>query len=529
MAGTDRKPLWRPRVSDQGFPQSHGRSWQPTIDRLGSTAAAAAALALAVLAVVTALGGVVDAGVDADYVEGVVRDVDPAGIAWRAGVRPGQPLLSVRAADEPGGWAIETRRGSEIVRVETGPQAELLRSSAPLAVAALVVALGAVTQLPRRRRLAEAGATLSVVVAGMPIAVGGDPVASRIALGLAVILPTAWLARWLGITWKARIGVLAASVATVGVWLLARAHGSSAFGEIEQLRLVLSVGATLAMLAALVGWHELKPAMLTRPRLVDAASFAAIVGLATLLLAVGVPGLIVAAGAVVAVALYPAFRRTTLRALDRAFLAEQRERHALAASEAERARLARELHDAPLQDLAGVIQRLEELPGSEAERQALRDVAEQLRGVTTELHPPVLDDLGLLPAIEFLIERTRTDQGTSIRVEVDDQTRLSRSARPPAEVELAVFRVVQEALGNAMRHASASEIVVSGLVSPRRVELSIADDGIGIGAVEPALRKGRLGLASMHRRAESIGATMKIGRRRGRSGSEVRVRWEAEA
>ncbi|CAN5568149.1 hypothetical protein BH23CHL10_BH23CHL10_06640 [soil metagenome] len=528
MARTDGKPLWRPRVTDQGFPQSHVRSWQPTIDRLGSTAATAAALALAVLAVVTALGGVVDAGVDADYVEEVVRDVDPAGIAWRAGVRPGQMVLSVHAADEPGGWAIETQAGSEVIRVETESQGDLLRSSAPVAMAALAVAGGAFTQLPRRRRLAEAGATLSIVVAAVPIAIGGDWLGSTIALGLATILPVAWLAPWLGVRWPVRIGLLAASLAVVGVWLLARTLGSSAFAGVEQLRLVVSMGATLAVLASVVGWHELSPAMLTRPRLIDATSIAAIIGLSAVLIVVGVPVLIVAAVVVLVVALYPAFRRATLQLLDRAFFAEQRERHALAASEAERARLARELHDAPLQDLAGVIQRLERLPGSEAERRALREVAEQLRGVTTKLHPPVLDDLGLLPAIEFLVERTRGEQGTSIRVEVDDHTRLARSARPPADVELGVFRIAQEALGNAMRHASASQILVSGLVSPAQVELSIADDGIGIGATESALRQGRLGLASMHRRAETIGARLTIGRRQGKPGSEVRVRWEED-
>ena len=485
----------------------------------------------AVLALVTALGGVVNAGMDADYVEGVVRRVDPAGIAWRAGVRPGQAVLSVRAADEPGGWAIEARAGPEVIRLEGEGQAELLAMSRPVAVAAAALAVAAVTQLPRRRRFAEAGAALVVVLASVPIAIAGDRAASSAALGLATMMPLAWLVRWTRLRRRTTIALLVFAFAFVGVWFALRESGSPAFGTVEQVRLVASIAATLAMLGLLVGGRQLSLAMVSRPRLIDAATLGAIVALGAALLLAGLPPLVVAAGIVAVVMLYPAFRRTALRLLDRAFLAEERERLALAVSEAERARLAREIHDAPLQDLAGVIQSLEALPGSEAQREALREVAQQLRRVTSELHPPVLDDLGLLPAIEFLVNRTRRGQAAAIRVEVDDSTSLRREERPPTLVELGLFRIVQEALGNAMRHAQASEVRIHGVVSPERVALSVADDGIGINnkAAEAAMRQGRLGLASMRRRAEAIAATLTIGRPRGGPGTEVTVRWEADA
>jgi len=496
--------------------------------RLASAATTAAAMTLVVVAVATAGGGVVDAGVEADYVGGVVRQVDPAGTGWRAGVRPGQTVLSVRAADDLGGWAIETRAGDGVVRLEIEREAELLRSTMPLAVGALVVgAIGAI-QLPHRLRRADGLTTLAVFFASLPIGIGGEPTLSSAALGLAAVLPGAWAARWLRIAWPLRIGVVALPVLVVAVWLVARAAGSTWFEPAEQLRLGLSVVGVLMVVTALVGWRDLDLAMLTRPRLIDVVSICTTVALGATLMMLGVPLLVLAAGFVMVVVLYPAFRHGTLRLLDRAFLAEQRERNALAASESERARLARELHDAPLQELAGVIQRLETVPGSEAERRALREVAAQLRGVTTQLHPPVLDDLGLAAAVDFLAERAQRDGDLMIQVEVDDRTTVGGRDRPPAEVELSMFRIMQEALENAVRHARAASIHLSGFVSPTAVELAVVDDGIGLASADEPLRRGRLGLASMRRRAEIIGAQITIGPSANYSGTEVRVRWEAD-
>jgi signal transduction histidine kinase len=225
-----------------------------------------------------------------------------------------------------------------------------------------------------------------------------------------------------------------------------------------------------------------------------------------------------------AVLVVPAWRRWFAARAERMLLADLRESARLDAVEAERAHLSRELHDVPLQQLAGIIRRLELLPEARAESEELRAVAEQLRGVATELRPPVLDDLGLAPALEFLAEAASTDE-VAVVAEIEDLTSLDVGGRPPAEVELAVFRVAQEAVANALRHAQASEIRLAGEVAAGRIVLSVTDDGRGLDEAEAraAARRGRLGLASIRRRAEAIDAEVDISG--SPEGTRVAVRW----
>jgi Histidine kinase len=141
-----------------------------------------------------------------------------------------------------------------------------------------------------------------------------------------------------------------------------------------------------------------------------------------------VPPLVLGIALQIALFLPPAWRRILAPRAKRLLLADVRERATIEASEAERAHLARELHDAPLPQLAGVIRRLELLPTARAENDQLRAVAEQLRGMATELRPPVLDDLGLVAAIEFIAERDATD-AIGISVHVADETGLVAASR----------------------------------------------------------------------------------------------------
>jgi signal transduction histidine kinase len=107
-----------------------------------------------------------------------------------------------------------------------------------------------------------------------------------------------------------------------------------------------------------------------------------------------------------------------------------------------------------------------------------------------------------------------------------DATGFGADRRPPAEVELAMFRIASEAVGNAVRHSGGSEVRVRATVTPDRVELAISDDGAGIatGAARDAARRKRLGLASMRRRAEAIDAELSIDSTRG---TTIRVVWQA--
>jgi signal transduction histidine kinase len=269
-----------------------------------------------------------------------------------------------------------------------------------------------------------------------------------------------------------------------------------------------------------------QPVRMLRPRLFDVLVVA---GLALATFVTGavlrLPPLVTALLLLVVLVVVPALRRRLGRPIEELLLGDVRQQAAAEASEAERARLARELHDVPLQELAAVIRRLEILPGAESESEDLRSLAGHLRNVATELRPPVLDDLGLPAALDFLAEEAATP-GLPVTAEVVDATGFGADRRPPTEVELAMFRIASEAVGNAVRHSGGSEVRVRAMVAPDRVELAISDDGTGIatGAARDAARRKRLGLASMRRRAEAIDAELSIDSTRG---TTIRVVWQA--
>jgi two-component system sensor histidine kinase UhpB len=193
--------------------------------------------------------------------------------------------------------------------------------------------------------------------------------------------------------------------------------------------------------------------------------------------------------------------------------AERREssQRTLAALEGERRRIGQELHDEIGQRLMGMLLQLGNLvPDAPRElgdrvsaiQEEARATLDEVGVLAWQLRPGILDDLGLVRALEALVE-SLDDQTPQIRI---------RSALPAAlppmaaEEELAVYRIVQEALTNAVRHAGARQVALTVAVDDEHLNVVVSDDGVGIaaGEVEDA------GIRGMRERALAIGSTLAI-------------------
>jgi signal transduction histidine kinase len=189
--------------------------------------------------------------------------------------------------------------------------------------------------------------------------------------------------------------------------------------------------------------------------------------------------------------------------------------------EAERARLARELHDGPVQGLIALTQRAEM-----AQRQMQRDRTEDAQGLLDELRrtgqqtvqelrrtigalrPIYLEDLGFMPALEMLVRQTAERTDAEIRLVQGQPVQ-----RLATDVELGAYRIAQEALTNALQHAQAQHITVRVDGEAQALTLAVIDDGRGFTFPEkPDLltREGHFGLIGMQERATLLGGTFQV-------------------
>jgi signal transduction histidine kinase len=192
---------------------------------------------------------------------------------------------------------------------------------------------------------------------------------------------------------------------------------------------------------------------------------------------------------------------------------EDRLRHSLLASEAERRRWARELHDETLQALGGLNVLLKSAARSDdvaVLHDAMTDASEHvareidnLRAIITELRPAALDELGLAPALSTLIKRVQTSSGLEIASDIDVEDRLA------GDLETVAYRVVQEALSNVVKHAHAQGAHVSVGIADGTLRITVADDGRGFDLATPT---SGFGLAGMRERIDLAGGTMAITR-----------------
>ena len=190
------------------------------------------------------------------------------------------------------------------------------------------------------------------------------------------------------------------------------------------------------------------------------------------------------------------------------------------AQEHERERIARELHDDTVQSLLLIAQRLDHLgscprldaAGRTAEELKLRAEVLQtlanLRRLTQDLRPRILDDLGLVPALEWLADDLLDQYGVEASVNVEDALpELSQ------EAQLLLFRIVQEALRNVGRHSAATRASISLRPYDDRVEMTVTDDGKGFEPpkdISDLAMMGKLGLLGMYERARLLGGSFHI-------------------
>ncbi|MGZ4407467.1 MAG: sensor histidine kinase, partial [Gaiellaceae bacterium] len=193
-------------------------------------------------------------------------------------------------------------------------------------------------------------------------------------------------------------------------------------------------------------------------------------------------------------------------------------RRVVQAQELERQRLARELHDETGQALTSILLGLKPLEEALADHPARTDLAElrehvvgalqDVRRLAVELRPAVLDDFGLVPALERLTESF--GEGTDVRV--DFHSALGET-RLPSEVETALYRVVQESLTNIVKHANARNVSVSVARRQFTVAAVIEDDGAGF---DPrTVREEGVGLLGMRERLALIDGRLGVETRPG--------------
>jgi signal transduction histidine kinase len=197
---------------------------------------------------------------------------------------------------------------------------------------------------------------------------------------------------------------------------------------------------------------------------------------------------------------------------------QDRLRRTMRAAEEERRRWARELHDETLQGLGGLRVLLSSARRSQdlsTLQQTLTNAVEQigeeianLRALITELRPAALDELGLAPALEALFDRVRTLHGLELEahVELHYEARAA-SQRLDTDVETAIYRLVQEALSNAARHAQADRVTVELTEGEGDVQIAIRDDGVGF---DPDAPSSGFGLTGMRERIALAGGTLGI-------------------
>ena len=198
------------------------------------------------------------------------------------------------------------------------------------------------------------------------------------------------------------------------------------------------------------------------------------------------------------------------------------------AQEDERRLIAQELHDGATQDLLAIANRAQSIMScdeseatakmrSHAEwiRDATLHVSEDVRRLSLELRPSVLDNLGLVPALRWLASRLDQSSEISAKLAINGTQR-----KISPEIEVTIFRIVQEALNNVKRHSEATEAIITLTFTPESVKATVRDNGKGFlpsrRATHNLVVEGRLGLTGMRQRAKSLNGTFDVSSQHGK-------------
>jgi signal transduction histidine kinase len=205
--------------------------------------------------------------------------------------------------------------------------------------------------------------------------------------------------------------------------------------------------------------------------------------------------------------------------------------------EEERRALSRELHDELGQSLTALKLRLQlrarnaepvpEIGGSMDPLALVDELISRVREISVDLRPPLLDEVGLVSALRVYAENQAAVSGLTIELEADESAE-AKTARLPPDYEIACFRVVQESITNAIRHAAAHRLRVSITRSTNGIRLAIRDDGRGFDpeTLDAAATRGHLGVVGMRERIRGRGGRFKLTSHPG-AGTSVEVELSA--
>ncbi|HEU4571932.1 MAG TPA: histidine kinase [Candidatus Limnocylindrales bacterium] len=468
----------------------------------------------------------------------VVASIEPGSIGWAAGARPGMDVTIVDGSEgvagvDPTGRYLSLSSPGGADTIFVGPASPAQSTVLPALWAAICI--GLLLWHARRRfagePLADTFAAPLAVAAVAPLALValaafGSPL--TLALGSIAWPLAVWpLAETIAGRWEpepireaairlVRTAVLVAVALTPLLFVLPGPATPAVIAREALVALALlgpiALSASHRAREATSGWSEQQADSVGAVAVAGAAVVPLVVRLMSLV-ALDASAILFVVAAMAAAAFVVRFGVAPVVRVARTAL---RQRDLVgAAAEAERRRLAADLHDGPLQTLTLLAYRLD-AGGDPANAALARDIVTELRAITSALRLPVVDDLGAGAALEWLTTRVERLAGTTIELVRGD------TERPPIEVEHAVFRVAQEALANATWHGR-PPIQVRYEADGSRASLLVTDAGGGLEDDDPLAVERGLGLFGMRERAHAIGAALDV--RSSPSGTRVALVW----